>query len=316
MTQLSPSKSAGQNTSEGHNLVGGVLTLFAEIVISMALAGLIKQISPDTSLITILFSRFFFCLPLLLWLGWYQRGTALYSVRQKQILAARIFSGLAGLCSWYVAVIYLPLSLATVLGQMLTIFITLLAPFLLGERVGSRRIGAVIFGFAGILLLINPFSEQTQPVPFIGLAAGLAMPFFAALMFIFLRRLGRSEAPISTALWYNSVGAVIFAGVMIASDAAFPVISAQNSFVWAVLIIAGVASSVQQFLMAWSHKLAPASALAPVHYSAVPVSVAIGMVFFDEALSLSFVTGTAIIIGSAWYIFRREQMHKHSKRGG
>ena len=139
-------------------LLGGALALFAEIAISMGLAALVKQISADISLITILFCRYLFCLPLLLWLGWYQRGAALFKIHQKSALTVRILAGLAGLSSWFIAISYLPISLATVLGALLTIFITLLAPFFLREVVGRRLIIAVIIGFSGVLFLINPFS--------------------------------------------------------------------------------------------------------------------------------------------------------------
>ena len=292
------------------HLLGGAIALFAEIAISMGLAALVKQISADISLVTILFCRYLLCLPLLLWLGWYQRGPALFNVNQKSVLAVRILAGLAGLSSWFIAVSYLPISLATVLGALLTIFITLLAPFFLREAVGRRRVIAVIIGFSGVLFLINPFSEQTGALSLIGLTAGLAMPFFAALMFVFLRRLGRTEAAISTTLWYNGVGTVVFASIMLASNAQFPSLTSENSFVWFVLLFAGIGSSFQQFFMAWSHELAPASALAPVHYSSVPLSFFIGIIFFDEQITLSFVLGTGIIIGSAWYIFQRERARK------
>ena len=86
-----------------------------------------------------------------------------------------------------------------------------MAPFILGERVGAHRIGAVLIGFAGVVLLINPFSEaDSSPLWGIGFAFGIATPFFGALMFIFLRKLGQTEAPISTTLWYNMTGTIIF----------------------------------------------------------------------------------------------------------
>ncbi|MGB2485793.1 MAG: DMT family transporter [Candidatus Puniceispirillaceae bacterium] len=302
-----PPKNTPDTEIPRRQLLAGALALFLEIAISMGLAGLIKQISADISLFTILFCRYLFCLPLLLWLGWYQRGRALFRVRQQKVLAIRILAGMAGISSWFVAVSYLPISLATVLGALLTIFITLLAPFLLNEVVGRRRLIAVIFGFSGVLFLINPFAEQTGTLSLIGIIAGLAMPFFAALMFIFLRRLGRSEAAISTTLWYNGVGTLLFAVIMLGTNASFPAMTAENSFIWFVLIFAGVGSSFQQFLMAWSHELVPASALAPIHYSAVPISIFIGIVFFDEEMTVNFILGTSIIIGSAWYIFNRER---------
>ena len=136
------------------------------------------------------------------------------------------------------------------------------------------------------------------------------MPFFAAIMFIFLRRLGRSEAAISTTLWYNAVGMILCAFLLLISGAELPPLIPDNGFIWFVLIFAGVGSSFQQFLMAWSHELAPASALAPVHYSSVPLSIFIGIIFFEEKMTVSFIAGTAIIIGAAWYIFHREQKIK------
>ena len=93
--------------------------------------------------------------------------------------------GTFGLSAWFNAVIYLPLSVATVLAQTMAIFITVMAPFILGERVGAHRIGAVLIGFAGVVLLINPFSEaDSSPLWGIGFAFGIATPFFGALMFI------------------------------------------------------------------------------------------------------------------------------------
>ena len=79
----------------------------------------------------------------------------------------------------------------------------------------------MIFGFSGVLFLINPFAEQTGTLSLIGIIAGLAMPFFAALMFIFLRR-QRSKAAISTTLWYNGVGTLLFAVIMLGTNASFP----------------------------------------------------------------------------------------------
>ncbi len=289
------------------NLVGGVIALFAEIVISVTLASLVKQISSDISVITILFCRYLFCLPLLICLGWHQRGVQLFQINAKKILAKRIGVGMMGLCSWFMAVIYLPLSLATVLSQLLTIFITLLAPFMLAEKVGIRRITAALIGFFGVLILINPFSADNQMLSVTGLIFGLAAPFFAALMFVYLRKLGRTDSPVSTSLWYNGIGTLVFGGLVLFTDAQLPQMAPDSGFIWMVLIITGVASSFQQFLMAWSHQMASASALAPVHYSAVPLSIFSGYIFFQESLNISFIAGTAVIMGSAWYILKRAQ---------
>ena len=291
------------------NVPLGALFLFSEIVISMGLAGLVKQISGDVSFFVIMFFRYLFSLPLLLVLGWHQRKREMLQVGQIKTLIARIVMGMLGLSTWFNAVIYLPISLATVLAQTMTIFITILAPLMLGESVGPRRIAAVLFGFLGVLVLVNPVTDsQVSAVAPIGLFFGLAAPFFAALMFIYLRKLGTTESPISTTLWYNFVGTFVFFIPALADGFPIPGISADNQFIWFVLIFTGLASSAQQFLMAKSHQLASATVLAPVHYSAVPASVVIGILFFNEMITLTFIAGTAVIIGSTWYIFQREQI--------
>ena len=293
------------------NVPLGALFLFSEIVISMGLAGLVKQISGDVSFFVIMFFRYLFSLPLLLVLGWHQRKREMLQVGQIKTLIARIVMGMLGLSTWFNAVIYLPISLATVLAQTMTIFITILAPLMLGESVGPRRIAAVLFGFLGVVVLVNPVTDsQVSAVAPIGLFFGLAAPFFAALMFIYLRKLGTTESPISTTLWYNFAGTFVFFILALADGFPIPGISADNQFIWFVLIFTGLASSAQQFLMAKSHQLASATVLAPVHYSAVPASVVIGILFFNEMITLTFIAGTAVIIGSTWYIFQREQIRK------
>ena len=293
------------------NVPLGALFLFGEIVISMGLAGLVKQISGDVSFFIVMFFRYLLSLPLLFLLGWHQRKRDMLQVSRIKTLIARIIMGILGLTTWFNAVIYLPISLATVLAQTMTIFITILAPFMLAETVGPRRIAAVLFGFLGVVVLVNPFADShASGLAPVGLMFGLAAPFFAALMFIYLRKLGTSESPISTTLWYNLAGTALFFVLAISEGMVMPEMSPENHFIWFLLIFTGVASSAQQFLMAKSHQLASATVLAPVHYSAVPASVLIGIVFFDEVITLTFLAGTGVIIGSTWYIFQREQARK------
>lgn len=293
------------------NVPLGVILLLNEIVISIGISALVKQISSDVSFVIIMFYRYLASLPLLLLLGWHQRQAKLFQVSQIKTLIARIIMGTLGLSAWFNAVIHLPLSVATVLAQTMAIFITLMAPFFLGEKVGPRRLSAVLFGFIGVLILINPLAE-TSSIWGIGLAFGLATPFFGALMFIFLRKLGRTEAPVSTSLWYNIIGTILFFTLAVADGPLMPQKLTDDNFILFALILIGMASSIQQFLMAKSHQLASATILAPFHYAAVPISAFIGILFFNEIISLPFLIGTSVIVCSTWYIFQREKITTNS----
>jgi len=74
-----------------------------------------------------------------------------------------------------------------------------------------------------------------------------------------------------------------------------------------MLVAVGVLASFQQLLMALSHRFAPASVLAPVHYTSIPLGVLIGVMFFDEQVTSRFVLGVVIILAANYYILIRER---------
>ncbi|MDG2374306.1 MAG: hypothetical protein P8L88_08575, partial [Paracoccaceae bacterium] len=114
-------------TSPIQNIPLGVLLLFLELVLSVVIAGTVKFLSDDLNIFSILFFRYLLSLPLLLVYGLYIHGRSVFLIRQKGVMLARISFGLIGLSCWYLTVIYLTLSVATVLLQTVPIFITIFA---------------------------------------------------------------------------------------------------------------------------------------------------------------------------------------------
>ncbi len=281
--------------------------LLGEIFIGMIIATSIKLLSGDVSIPVVLMFRYAFSLPILFLIAIHQRGRNALKVVDKAGLALRTIFGLVGLATWFLALSSIDLTMATALGQTLTVFITILAPLLLGEKIGVRRWTAVLIGLAGALFLLQPGTEGwLRP----GILYGIAAPFFAALMFVYLRKLGRSDAPATTATLYNCTGTLIFVVWCLLLEQKWPT----ESFDWLLLVGCGLFAGVQQFLMALSHKLAPASTLAPLHYCAVPMAIVIGILIFDERITVSFLAGTSIIIGSTYYILVRERKVGRARR--
>lgn len=79
-----------------------------------------------------------------------------------------------------------------------------------------------------------------------------------------------------------------------------------------VLILIGVVASFQQFFLSQSHRYAETSALAPLHYIAIPIGILVGAVFFGEVITAKFIFGSLIILGANYYIFLRERAVKKS----
>ena len=300
MTAAAETDSAGISQRD---ILKGASALFSEIAFSFGIAIFVKWLEPSLSIIVILFFRYLCCLPLLFAYGLVERGRHVLQINNKKILALRTLSGFLGLTGWFLAVSLIDLSLATALSQTMPIFITLLAAIIIGERVGKHRIGAVLAGFVGVMILLGP-TQLTAPS--LGVFSALASTFFAALMFVFLRILGRGDAAVSTALWYNIFGTFAAGSMTLVIGADWPDVNAPLP-IWGMLIAVGVLASFQQLLMALSHRYAPASVLAPVHYTSIPLGVMIGIVFFDEELTLGFIVGVVIILTANYYILNRER---------
>ena len=294
---------AGGNAAEDGqvNLPVGVSVAVGEIAIMVAVSVLVKLVSADIDTVTVLLFRYLLCLPLLVGTAIWQRGGKALSITAPKTLAIRIVTGLISLACFYAALDLMALSLVTVLFQTLTLFVTFLAPLLLGERVGWRRWSAVIVGFGGTMLLLNPSAAAGWTMA--GLLFGLGSPFFGAMMMISLRKLGRRDSPATTAVWHNGCGALIFAGIVVMTGARMP----STGTDLAILVAVGVLSSFQQFGLALSHKLVPASILAPLHYLSIPMGIAAGILLFGEVLTAEIIIGSTIIIASSIFILRRER---------
>ncbi len=291
------------NSDVALNLPLGVTLSIGEVLFTVAIAAMVKLIANDISVFMILFFRYLLCIPLLLLTATIQRGTAAFRVQDKAKLALRSAMGLGSFGCLFAALQTIDLSKMTALLQTIPIFVTLLAPILLGETVGWRRRIAVLIGFVGAVLIVDPSNADWLNK---GVLLGIASPFFGALMLLTLRRLGQTDHPSTTALWYNIIGAAVFFGVCLSLDIPMP--EAKNIVL--ILCIIGVMSSFQQFFLAHSYKLAPASILAPLRYLSVPFGVGASVAFFDETLTSSFFVGTAILVGASFFILKRSEKIK------
>ena len=277
----------------------GITLSITEVVCTITIASLVKLISADLSVFMILFFRYLFCVPLLLLTAIYQRGKNAFDIKSKSGLTVRTITGLGSFGCLFSALQFIDLSLMTILLQTMPLFITLLAPFIINEVVGwFRRITAII-GFVGVILILNPIAEGWINY---GVMLGILSPLCGALMTLSVRKLGKTDHPASTALWYNLLGTIVFLLVCILIKVEWP----QYNEILLILLIVGIVSSIQQICLAYSLKLVAASVLAPLKYISVPIGIMVGVYFFNETLSSTFFIGTAIVILASITIIRRE----------
>ncbi len=215
----------------------GKAVFLSEILLLMILAAIIKSVSAEISVTIILLARFLYSLPVLLAFGFWQlRGGAL-SLSDRRTMLLRCVVGLVGVSCWLQAVSRIDISKATAIVQVMPVFITILASVLIGERVGWRRWSAVLISLVGALVLLRPDLAGWFEA---GVAYAFCAALFGGFMFIYLRKLGQSEAAITTAIWYNAFGAAVMLVWCIAADAEWPESTGGN----AVLLLCGVLASV------------------------------------------------------------------------
>jgi S-adenosylmethionine uptake transporter len=288
------------------NLIHGGSLLAGELTLTIVIASIVKLLEPQIPIFQILLCRYLFCLPLLMVYGRITIGSQFLKVTNTRILLLRTVCGFMGLCMWYLAIATINISSATVLLNTMPLFITLLSALIARESVGIRRTLAVIFGFVGVLIILFPLKADFN---LIGSIYALLGALFSALMFVFIRMLGKSDASVPTAIWYNTFGALA-SGILclFLTDFKFTNYSEANIFQpWLLLILTGILASFQQFFLAESHQHADASALAPLHYLSIPLGVFFGFILFGDVITIKFVFGTLIIIVSTFYIFVRQR---------
>ena len=282
------------------NLPLGISLTIGEIGLMIVISALVKLVGAEIHTLTILMFRYAGCLPLLVIAALWQRGRHALQISRYRTLAIRTAAGLTSLGCFYAALDLMPLSKAMVLFQTLTLFVTLLAPLILGERVGWRRWTAGAVGFLGTMIVLKPDAEGWTAA---GILFGLGSPLFGAIMLIALRRLGQHDSALSTSVWYNGIGTMTFAGLVAVQGLTLPTATSDLM----ILVALGILSSFQQFFMAFSHRVAPATALAPFRYLAIPMGIVAGILFFGEILTAEIIIGSAIIIASSIFILRRER---------
>jgi drug/metabolite transporter (DMT)-like permease len=204
----------------------------------------------------------------------------------------------SGQSLWFYAVTLIPLAQVFALEFTSPIWVILLAPLFLGERLTRLKLLAAALGFAGTLVVAHP--DFTAPEPGILAAAGAAV-FFAATA-LMTKALTRGEPIVSILFWLTLMQA-IFGIVAISADGqvTLPTLA---TLPWLALI--GVAGIAAHLCLTTALSLAPASVVVPVDFARLPLIAVVGAVFYAEPVELSLFLGAALIFLGIWVNLGRD----------
>jgi drug/metabolite transporter (DMT)-like permease len=243
--------------------------------------------------------RFMWALPLML--PWILRGKGeilrtkrhglhFVSASLTAITTALLFLGLA----------HLPVALATTLNFTAPLFTTIMAVVLLKERVELARWAATVVGFLGVVVILRPGIVVFDPATLLPVCSAAVL----TLWYFTLKRLGRTDST-ATITVYQTIWASLVLFLLALPEWQTPSLTA----LWLSIAMAAMGTAAI-FLMARAFELADASLIAPFDYARLPFVTLFGYLLFDQIPDLYTVLGAGIIIGSAFYIARRESRAK------
>jgi drug/metabolite transporter (DMT)-like permease len=200
--------------------------------------------------------------------------------------------------AWALSLTLLPLATVVALEFTMPAWATLLAALLLAERLTASRIGAIVLGIVGVLVIVRPGTQTFQPAMLIilGAAVGYAASYIAT------KRLTNStETPFAVVFWMTLMQLPMG---LVGSDPAFPL-----KFDTAMILPAlGIGLSGLSAHYCLSHALhrADASVVVPLEFLRIPLLALIGWLVYDERLEAAVFLGAAIIVSGVLWNLRAE----------
>jgi drug/metabolite transporter (DMT)-like permease len=209
----------------------------------------------------------------------------------------RAGAGLTGMICGFSSVSMMPLVEWTAISFAAPLFMTALSPLLLKERVGLHRWGAVVVGFMGVLIMVDPNPAHFAPV---GTALALAGALGSAGAMISVRLMAATEPGPAIAFYFTVAGALL-------GLASLP-------FGWvipdggtlALLCLTGVLGGVGQLLLTEALKRAPLTVIAPFDYTQLVWASLIGLIVWQESPRVATLLGAAVVAAGGLYILYRE----------
>ena len=208
----------------------------------------------------------------------------------------RVAVALVAMMCGFTAVINMPLADATAIGFAKSFFVTIFAILILKEVVGVRRWMAIIVGFIGVLIMLQPGSSGFTIYGVYAIIGALA----AGLVMVIIRLLSRTERP-ATILLYQAAGV----GIIMLAPALYywqPPTTSE----WVLLICIGATGWVSQMANIYAYKFGEASLLAPIEYTRLIYATLIGIIIFSEYPGTATIAGAALVVAASAYTIHRE----------
>lgn len=188
---------------------------------------------------------------------------------------------------WFYAVTVIPLAQVFALEFTSPLWVVVLAPFVLGERLTRARALAAVLGFFGIMIVARPDIGSINA----GVVTAASAAVFFALTNMLTKRLTRTQS-ITEILFYLTTMQLVFGLVAAGFDGD---IAPPDLISLPYLVLVAVAGLMAHFCLTNALAIAPATVVMPFDFARLPVIAVVGMLLYDEALDIWVFVGAGVI---------------------
>jgi drug/metabolite transporter (DMT)-like permease len=226
-----------------------------------------------------------------------------------------------GFSFFYISLTVLPLVTATALFFVTPFLITIFAKFFLKEQIGPRRWSAVIIGFVGVYIILNPDFNNFD---YMSLSPILCAFCYSLSMIIIKITSEKDSVYTQTFTFY--FGVIFFSIIiyLIAGDGQYNTTDHPTSqYIFRewfsnletsllLMIVTGFTASVAFLLIFTAYRIASPAVVSPFEYSILLWSSLSGWIFFNEIPDFNTIIGIILIVFGGIYIFIREKAQDQS----
>ena len=307
-------------STPNNNPKGIVFILIAMMVFSVQ-DGIMKHIYNFVSLYEVYLIRTIVSFLLILIFLKYKKKPIVFKSKYPFLTSCRVILFFFGFSSFYISLTVLPLGTATALFFVSPFLITIFAHFFLKEKIGPRRWSAVVVGFIGVYITLNPDFSNFN---YLSLLPILCAFCYSSSMIIIKKTSDKDNVYTQTFTFY--IGAIFFSLIFyfIIGDGQYNTVSHpasqfifrewfvnfKSNILW--MAATGVTATLAFLLLFTAYSIASPSVISPFEYSILLWSPLIGWLYFQEIPNLNTIIGILIIVSSGIYIFMREKAQDQS----
>ena len=229
--------------------------------------------------------------------GGINEGKKAFRTKKLKAMLARAFlSQITSICN-ILAFPHVQLTTFYTLVFTAPLWVGLLSSCFLNDRLDSRRLGVILFGFLVILFIFRPGGELLNVWSLLVLLSALAY----ACQMVLVRHIGSGE----------SRPFMFMCGAVMSIAIALPFIGSHylppTPYEWGLFLMMGVTGSIGLLCISYAFQEAPsASVVAPYHYTQIIWGAVLGYGLFGEKPGVEVMVGAALIILAGLYLIRHE----------